>query len=153
MKNHLMIDPKTSPLTGDLAYFVTCVHGKLSGMIGTYVDDMIMAGDDEFQNESMVTGQVFKTKQSELDSFTLARITVKKEGKNYMLDQESYANRIHPLSSDCTAWMFRGRGHELAWLTPTRPDLCAAVGFLSQVREEKFDKAAVKLANNTIEKA
>lgn len=48
MKKHLTNDLKMHLLTEDLANFVKCVHGTLSSMIGTYVDDIIGAGDDGF---------------------------------------------------------------------------------------------------------
>lgn len=51
MKNHFIDDLKIHAFARDLTYFVTCIHGKRSGMIGTYVDDLIAAGDDEFQEK------------------------------------------------------------------------------------------------------
>lgn len=101
----------------------------------------------------MVTEKLFKAKEREFNSFTFAGINIKKEGKNYILNQESFANNIQSLSTDCAFSTFRERRHELAWLTHTRPDLCAAVGFLPQITEKQFNRAAVKLANNTIKNA
>lgn len=72
------------PLTGDLAYFIKVLQGKLTGMVGTDVDDIIAAGNDDYQKESQITGRVFKAKDKVLDSFTFAGINIKKEGKTYL---------------------------------------------------------------------
>lgn len=62
MKNHLVNDPKMHPLAGDLAYFIRIIHGRLSGMIGTYVDDFIEAGNDYFVEQNKLTGRKFTAK-------------------------------------------------------------------------------------------
>lgn len=41
MKIHLTDDLEMHPLTRDVAYFVNLVHGKLSGMLETYVDELV----------------------------------------------------------------------------------------------------------------
>lgn len=62
MKNHLIKDLKMHPLNGDLAYFIKNVHGKLSRMVGTYVDDLVAAGYDKFTEQSKLTGHLFTAK-------------------------------------------------------------------------------------------
>lgn len=87
MKNHLINDLKMHLPTGDLAYFTKNVHGKLSGMVGTYVGDLIAVGDDKFMEQSRLTGQLFTKKNREFDSFVIAGIHIKKECNKYMLNQ------------------------------------------------------------------
>lgn len=70
-----------------------------------------------------------------------------------MLLQEQYTSNLQELPLNCSFADFRGRRHDIFWLTHTRPDLCAAVGLLSQVAEARFDHNAINLANNTIRKA
>lgn len=101
MKNNLMNDLTMHSLTGDLALFMNCVQRILSGMIGTYVDDMIAASDLEFQEQSKATERRSKAKDREFHSFTFAGINIKKESKNYILNRESYAKNIQLLSPDC----------------------------------------------------
>lgn len=52
MNNYLINDLGMHSLTDGLAYFINCVHEKLSNMMGTHVDDLIAAGKDEFQEKA-----------------------------------------------------------------------------------------------------
>lgn len=87
MKKHLVNDLKMHPLTRDLAYFIKCVYVKLGDLIGTYVDDTIVAGSDDFQKECQITERKFKAKEKELDSSPFSGIKIRKEDKGYTLNQ------------------------------------------------------------------
>lgn len=52
MRNHLVNDLQMHSLTGDLVYFIKCLQKKLTGMVGTYVNDLIAAGENDFQEET-----------------------------------------------------------------------------------------------------
>lgn len=54
---------------------------------------------------------------------------------------------------DCSFEMFRARRHEIAWITHTRLDLCAARVRMSRTTEHTFSKEAVKLLDETVQKA
>lgn len=47
----------------DPSLFYKIKHGKLSGIIGNYVGDSHLAGDDEFQNETRLTLKTFESKE------------------------------------------------------------------------------------------
>lgn len=50
-------------VTGGFACFIKLVQGKLSGMIGTYVDDSIDTGDIKFEEESRPTERAFDSRK------------------------------------------------------------------------------------------
>lgn len=141
------------PITGDLAQFIKCVHGKPTRMIGTYADGVICVGNGDFQKKLRMTGRRFKAKKKERDFFTFAGIKIKEEGKTCLLDQQTYAKNLQKLSLDCAFVIIRGRRHELTKPTHTGPELCASVGFLSKIPEERLDREAMKMTNNSIKRA
>lgn len=150
--NHLTRDLNMTLTTGDLSLFFRVVEGKLRGMTGAYVDDIIGTGDAAFEKESEVTGERFQSKARETGNFQFAGIQIEKEG-GYLMHQERFALKIKPLSKQCTFPEFRSKRHELAWLTHTRPDIAAAVNFAAQVTESKFERKHVNALNDVIKRA
>lgn len=147
---HLHEDFGMTPTAGDLSFFFKIVRGKLQGMIGTHVDDTISAGTGFFADKSRITERQFESKVRQYDSFTFAGIQVEKTCTGYLMHQEKYAKRLHELSKDCTFAQYRSMRQKLAWMTNTRPDICASVNLASQVTEGKWTRKDVKDLNKTI---
>lgn len=147
---HLQHDLRMQPTAGDFSFFVKVVSGKLQGMMGTYVDDTLCAGTNDFHETSTATERKFESKERKYDSFTLACIQVDRSGDEYLPHQEKYINRITELSKDCTFAEFRSRRQTLAWLTNTRPNICAAVNPATQVTEESWTTKDIKNLNKTV---
>lgn len=119
----------------DLSFFFKVVSGKLQGMIGTYVDDTLCAGTNDFHETSTATERKFESKERKYDSFTFVGIQVDRSEDEYLLHQKRYVNRITELSKDRTFAEFRSQRQALAWPSNTRPDICAAVNLATQVTE------------------
>ena len=66
---HLRDELHMTPTVSDSALFFKTVHGKLCGILGSYVDDTITAGDVEFQEESKITENKFESKKREYGKF------------------------------------------------------------------------------------
>lgn len=151
--NHLQHDLNMTQTTGDLSLFFKAIEGKLRGLTGAYVDDTLGAGDTAFEKESEVTGERFQSKAREEGNIEFAGIQIEKEEAGFLMHQERFALKISPLSKECTFTDFRSKRHQLAWLTHTRPDLCAGVNLAAQVTEEKFERKHIKALNAIIKRA
>ena len=66
------------------------------------------------------------------------------------MHQASYVERLAHLDDDCSFETFRSRRHELAWVTHTRPDICATVAIMSQVTSDTFERKHIKTLNDGI---
>ncbi|PXF39898.1 hypothetical protein BWQ96_10371 [Gracilariopsis chorda] len=58
---------------GDLSLFFKHINGQLAGLAGTYVDDSMLSGSDEFMKSTDVTSQRFEAKPKALDNFVFRR--------------------------------------------------------------------------------
>ena len=107
---------------------------------GTYVDDLIRAGDKEFKKQSNATAEKFDMADEEhpLCSFTGCRLE-KDENGTLSIDQKSYVKSIRPLSTDAIYSDFASLQMKLSWLTHTQTDCCYEVSQLAQVTKEKFE--------------
>lgn len=134
-----------------MAYFMKCFQGNLTGMVRTNVDDLIVpGGNDFFKGKVRWHETLFKPKSRNIILFHLGKAILRKNVGLVRYIKQNFANNLRELSLDCTFATFRRRGHGLPWLTQTRPDLCASVGFSSPDIEWKFDRKAMKLTNNII---
>ncbi|PXF39448.1 hypothetical protein BWQ96_10859 [Gracilariopsis chorda] len=58
---------------GDLSLFFKHINGQLAGLAGTYVDDSMLSGSDEFMKSTDVTSQRFEAKpKASITSFSPA---------------------------------------------------------------------------------
>ena len=147
---HLHHDLSMRPTAGDLSFFFKVLHGKLQGVVGTYVDDTLCAGTKYFENESEITARMFDAKKREYEKFTFAGVQVEPTDDGYLLHQEKYTLRLQLLSKDCTFADFRSRRQALAWLTNTRPDICAAINLATQITEDKWQRQDINDLNAVI---
>ncbi|PXF39432.1 hypothetical protein BWQ96_10885 [Gracilariopsis chorda] len=61
---------------GDLPLFFKHINGQLAGLAGTYVDDSMLSGSDEFMKSTDVTSQRFEAKPKALDNFVFAGLEI-----------------------------------------------------------------------------
>ena len=59
-----------------MSFFFQKVHGKLKGLAGTYVDDSLFAGDQDFLAHYDKTSRKFYSKERVSDNFRFAGIYV-----------------------------------------------------------------------------
>lgn len=102
MATHLIQDLLMQRSALDISLFFKLVRGKLAGVSGTYVDDGIHTGNDEFLKECDKTEQKFTSRQRALDNFTFSGIEISTHKEGIRLCQRNYALSIKPLPSNCS---------------------------------------------------
>lgn len=150
MTNHLKRDLDMKPLDGDLSLFVKHVDSKLVGLTGTYVDDSLWGGNEDFMAFSDKSLKKFESREKEVDNTTFAGVRVKTTNDEFELTQEHYTKKLKILLLDCSFSDFRSLRHQLAWLTHTRPEIYCSVNMAAQVTEQKFTTDHIKAINKVV---
>ena len=120
-------------------------------MMGTYVDDIVTAGPDSFLKTTDKIGERFESKPPVFDDFHFAGVHIRRDDDNTIhVSQKAHVDRIRALDRDCSFDEFRSRRHSLAWLTQSRPDVCATSNILSQVTAANFKDSHVDHLNTLI---
>ena len=114
-------------------------NAKLSGLSGTYVDDLLRAGDTSFQKLSLLTHKSFDMK----DAFTLptdfSGFRLFYDPENMLTQtQKHYLPKLEQLDNNATFTEFRSMRMKLAWLSHTRPDCLFQISSLAQITEQLF---------------
>ena len=152
-------------MNGDNAFYYKRVEGELVGMILLHVDDVIIAGNTEFVDETTrMIGDRFNMSKICNGEFRFCGLDIKlqKDGK-ITVSMDDYADSIEPMLIDRK----RKRTEEitykeisalrelvgkLAWLAQNiRPDMCYGAVYL-QKRVSSATVADVLYANKLVEK-
>lgn len=146
-----------TPLTSDPALFYRRKEdGTLSGLLGAYVDDCFMGGDQSFQTacEAMLIKFQGKDRVWDDTEFVGVRVpTVQGRNYHYALDQVAYVDNLKLLPMDATFAKFVSARAGLAWVRHTRPDLCSGINKLAQVTEGRYGSSTIKTHNSLVKKA
>jgi len=155
--DHVATDLGMVPLTSDPALCSKrLAGGGLSGLLGYYVDDCLLAGDPPFQELTKRTLTRFQAKARTLDDaeFVGVRVTTAKSpSPRFSIDQRAYADTVKRLPADAAFKAFRSSRASVAWLAHTRPDLCCGINLAAQVTEASYGPAAVRDLNALIARA
>lgn len=60
--------------------FIKATQDKLVGIMGTYIDDIVLAQDSKLESSDKITQERFQSKPREYDKFTYAGIKITNEG-------------------------------------------------------------------------
>lgn len=148
--DHIKNDLKMKNTVSDYSFFFKTIRGKLLGLAGTFVDDIICAGSNEFEKDTMSTAKRFECKPKEYDTFRFAGVYIEKLSDGHLIHQKDYINRLQNISDDSTFPQFRSARARLAWIQYTRPEISARVNFLSQTTESTFNSKKVQIYNDTV---
>lgn len=151
MNDHLKNDLGMQKAASDMGLFFRKTRGMLSGLIGTYVDDSMLAGDPDFLRHTDQTLQKFDSKGREMDNTSFAGVYIETLEKGFKLHQKSYAKRIEKLPMDCSFKDFRSRRAKIAWLIHTKPNIACDLSMLAKVTQESFNTNNVKKLNKFID--
>ena len=149
----------------DGALFTYVKNGKFHGIIVANVDDLILAGDDVFEEHiTAKLKQIFKFSKVEGGTFTYCgNKIVTRDNGTIELDQNEYIDTLEPLDdfkgdvtrelSENAKKQVRGKIGELLWISLlTRPDISFDVNVLSsQISQGTVETA--KNINKLIKKA
>lgn len=136
--------------TGDFSLFFKRVLDKLTGLSGTYVDDILRAGTKGFENTSTTATCCFDSKSAEAVPFTFTGLQISGSKEKLKLSQARYIENLSLLSKDADFEFFRSMRAKLAWVVNSRPDIACAVAFSSQITPSTFDSTSYKLLNKII---
>ncbi|PXF40018.1 hypothetical protein BWQ96_10274 [Gracilariopsis chorda] len=117
---------------GDLSLFFKHISGQLAGLAGTYVDDSMLSGSDEFMKSTDVTSQRFEAKPKALDNFVFAGLEISTTDRGLCLHQRKQIGELTMLPPDAPFSEFKSRLMSLGWITHTRPDISCRVAQLAQ---------------------
>lgn len=147
---HIQQDLGMVKMIGDMSAFYKHIRGRLAGLAGTYVDDCIMTGSEEFRNLTTKTLETFESRDRVMHNFTFAGIEVETMDDGFLLHQGKQATRIRILPIEATFSQFKSTVMSLAWLGHTRPDISCAVAQAAQATPQHFDEASIRQINSTV---
>jgi hypothetical protein len=150
MTRHLKEDIKMSTISGDMSLFYKHANHKLQGLIGTYVDDSLLAGTDYFQNLTLKSMTKFESSERELDHTKFAGVSITTVPDGIEAHQTDYVQNLCILPTDASFSDFRSKRAQLAWITHTRPEICCAVNMAAQVTETKLCEKHIRDLNKVV---
>lgn len=156
MTSHVEDDLSMSPLTRDPALYVKDGEDDVDGLLGSYVDDMLLGGNEEFQRLTEKTLTHFDSKPREWDNTEFLGVQVRTlttPWRHFTLSQPEYIKLVRIMPTDITYDEFVSVRASFAWLAHSRPDLCAAINRAAQVSSKTFSRRHVQELNKAIKYA
>jgi len=139
MDKHHRIDLGLKSLRSDPALYISTKDGKVNGFSGSYVDDMLRAGDATFRSHCRKTHETFDMGKEEYLPGPFTGFYLDKADDGSLLQhQKSYLKNLETLPMDADFAAFRSMRHKLAWLAHTRADCLFEISQLAQVTAERF---------------
>lgn len=138
----------------DPALYYYMENNVLAGLSGTYVDDMLRAGNSKFQKIAAQTKAKFEMDEDKYlpTEFTGFKIS-KTESGALKISQSHYLKNLSFLDMDADFASFRSMRQKLAWLGNSRPDCAFAISQLAQVTNKSFNdnrSQHIKMLNETV---
>lgn len=147
-----MISTKLDP-----ALYYLIENDVLIGMIGTYVDDILRCGDNNFKQKAQSTHETFEMDKDEFLPTEFTGFEIKKNSYGeVVISQDHYLKNIFTLTSDASFSDFRSMRMKLSWLSNSRPDCAYNISQLAQTTEGYFTEEkekCLKLINETVKYA
>ena len=145
-------------LTGDEACFLYTKKGKLQGLLGIHVDDIVYAGTDEFENNIIQPlTQFFNISKSDADSFVFCGMKISQASdRSITVSQREYAASIEdiPDYSDKSeaekTTLLKSIAGQVLYLAWTRPDIVFDASDLLRVGRTSDER--LKLAEKLLKK-
>lgn len=123
----------------------------VDGLMAVYVDDKMMAGNEEMQKLTAKTSGRFESKPREWDQFTFFGMYFQTLGDFvFSVDQKEYISKLKPVSVDCSFEQFRSFRAVFAWIGLTRPDLACVINRAAQVTQKTFSLEKIRELNQSI---
>lgn len=87
---------------GDLSLFLKHINEKLAVIAGTYVDDSILAGREEFKQRRNKTSTRFDSKKSIPDNSTFAGIEISTVLNGFRMHQRKQIQKIRVIPAEAS---------------------------------------------------
>jgi hypothetical protein len=119
--------------------FRTTSCGNLVGLILTYVDDLLIVGDENFLKLSQRIEERFQSRPRIVNCFAHAGVDINHAPfRISTISQFPYSAGIAKLPNRSDFEAFRSARAKLQWLVNTRPDIAGAVAILTQVTHDMY---------------
>jgi hypothetical protein len=138
LSTHITEDLEMCSRTLDPALFYRRDDGCLKGVTATCVDDLLQAGDSNFQKLSERTMKKFICRVREWDNVQFSGIEVESVSNGFRVHQKRYLERIAMMNKKGSFSEFRLLTARVAWATLSRPDISCDVAHSAQVNEDLF---------------
>lgn len=102
-----------------MSLFFRLTRDQLTGLIATYVDDTLDAGNRCFDKDSEKTRGHFEVNERERNKMRFAGIYVYKSNHGYRVHQTPYLEILKPLALDADFTQLRRAKATLSWLLHT----------------------------------
>jgi Reverse transcriptase (RNA-dependent DNA polymerase) len=129
--DHLTKDLNLVQTVGDSGLFFQTMNRKLVALTASFVDDLLMAGTEDFHDQSLYTSKRFKSRDRDYDNVKFAGVNINKTTNGFEVHQDDYIAKIQPLKTESTFEDYRSVRAKLMWLVNTRPDISCAVSMES----------------------
>lgn len=153
---HVENDLGMAPTTGDPALYVRDGADGVEGLLGTYVDDSILGGNETFQVLTEATLRQFDAKPRQWDNFEFLGVTIASaRGPDWCIEltQTNYIAALNPMNLSATYEEFASVRAAVAWLSHTRPDLCCAINRAAQATPKSYCTRHIRDLNKAIKRA
>lgn len=126
-------------------------NGIVLGITGTYVDDSLNPGNEDFPIHTERALKKFESKPHVLEifDFYVTQINTAADGA-FTLSQPYYTTHLKATAVNASFETFCQDSAFLSCLTHTRPDLSCIANGAAQVFEKTFNVAKIKELNNVV---
>ena len=136
------------PLVGDPSLHLKYSRNGLQGLLGTYADDCMLAGDQRLQKGTEKMLIKFDSRPREWGDVMFLGTTIQTlqnpHVRSFQLREPELTNKLTLIPEDTTSEKFRCARALVAWPAHTRADLCCQINRAAQVHRETFCKTHIK---------
>lgn len=104
------------PSKFDLSLFFRVQGGCTKGVVGTHVDDSVITGDSNSEEERPVTLFKYKSRSRKYNHTTCAGVDIKAVGDGFELSHPKHIERLKVLPTDCFFSDFKSNRAPLEWV-------------------------------------
>jgi Reverse transcriptase (RNA-dependent DNA polymerase) len=98
--DHLTKDLSLTQSIGDSGLFSRAMNNKLAALTASFVDDLLMAGDDDFHEQSLYKSERLNSREREYDKVRFAGVNIDKSQDRYEIHQREYIKKLQLLERD-----------------------------------------------------
>lgn len=150
---HIKQDLKMSHHNADLIIYFKIGEDTADGLVGSYVGDDVLGGNEKFQCHSKRTLELFYSQPHVWDNLDFIGVSICKifhKLRRLTLDQTDYTYSQQPSTSRASLDSFVRKRTCSAWLAHSAPDLCRAVNRAVQVTKKTSSERHVPQLNKEV---
>ena len=128
------------PTIIDPSLYCQSEDNRLMRIKGSYVDDLLRAGTNEWQIHSDATLERFEKSGNQQAPFTFAVMHITESENTYHIDQDFYMDKMEQIPSYTEFSKFTSTRMKLSWLANTRPNKVLEISRIAQVTRAMYEK-------------